>query len=86
MAATLAGLHAEIRALRAGNDRLDEANGRLTELNGQLRQEVEALALELQATRRDARVRGLLFGAGLILAGLLAGVLIKARPRRSAWS
>ncbi|MGK0260688.1 MAG: hypothetical protein ACI96M_004140, partial [Candidatus Azotimanducaceae bacterium] len=29
---------------------------------------------------------GIMLGAGLILLGLIAGVLIKARPQRSAWS
>jgi len=89
LAESIAALRAELTVLgdRTGNrSELESANQRLTELNAQLRQEVETLALELQ-TLRTAQARSwLLYGAGLLLAGLLAGVSIKARPRRSAWS
>lgn len=89
LAERIDALRAEIEALRTTRqDRTDlEANNqRLTELNAQLRQEVEILALELQSLRAGATRRWLLQGAGLVLLGLLLGVLIKARPRRSAWN
>jgi hypothetical protein len=86
VAAAMTALREEIRALEAGTTELEIANQRLTELNAQLRQEVESLAFELQAARAGNGQRVLLYGAGLILLGLLIGVLIKARPRRSAWS
>jgi hypothetical protein len=86
VAAAMTELREEIRALEAGRTELEIANQRLTELNAQLRQEVESLAFELQAARAGNGQRVLLYGAGLILLGLLIGVLIKARPRRSAWS
>ena len=86
VAAAMTELREEIRALEAGGTELEIANQRLTELNAQLRQEVESLAFELQAARAGNGQRVLLYGAGLILLGLLIGVLIKARPRRSAWS
>jgi hypothetical protein len=82
----MAELRERSRALEAANADLASANDRLTELNTQLRQEVESLALELQAVRSGARLRSILTGAALVLLGLLAGVLIKARPRRGAWS
>ena len=36
--------------------------------------------------RFDARQRWLLFGAGILLVGIALGAILKARPRRSAWS
>jgi hypothetical protein len=86
LTATIAGLREDLARLQAERERSDAANQRLAELNGQLRQEVESLALELQAARANARQRWLLYGAGLLLLGVLTGVLVKARPRRSAWS
>lgn len=89
LAERIDALRAEIEALRTTRqDRtdLETNNQRLTELNAQLRQEVEILALELQSLRAGATRRWLLQGAGLVLLGLLLGVLIKARPRRSAWN
>jgi TolA-binding protein len=86
LTATIAGLREDIEHLQSASARTEAANQRLSELNGQLRQEVESLALELQAARAGARQRWLLYGAGLLLIGVLTGVVIKARPRRSAWS
>jgi SH3 domain protein len=89
LAESIMTLRAELSALSDRNSNraeLDSANQRLTELNAQLRQEMETLALEMQ-TLRSAQARSwLLYGAGLLLAGLLTGVAIKSRPRRSAWS
>lgn len=89
LASSIESLRAELAVLRraAGNSSgVETANQRLTELNAQLRQEVESLALELQVIRDEASRTSLLWGAGLILLGLLIGLLVKARPRRSAWS
>jgi hypothetical protein len=86
LTATIAGLREDVKHLQNESARSEAANQRLAELNGQLRQEVESLALELQAARAGARQRWLLYGAGLLLLGVLTGVVIKARPRRSAWS
>lgn len=86
VAVAMTELRERSRALEAANADLASANDRLTELNTQLRQEIESLALELQTVRSGARLRSILTGAALVLLGLLAGVLIKARPRRSAWS
>jgi small-conductance mechanosensitive channel len=83
---TVAALSGDIERLQDDNRRLQNTNQRLTELNAQLRQEVESLGLELQTVRERANQRWVLYGAGLVLLGLLAGVLLKARPRRSAWS
>ena len=65
---------------------LESTNQRLTELNAQLRQEIEILAIELQTLKARTSQRQFLTGAALMLLGLLLGVAIKARPKRSAWS
>ncbi|MDP6374782.1 MAG: TIGR04211 family SH3 domain-containing protein [Pseudomonadales bacterium] len=59
---------------------------RLIALNERLRNELEDLGVENSMLRDNLQQRWLLIGAGLVLAGLLLGVLIKSRPRRSAWS
>ncbi len=61
-------------------------NRKLKDLNERLRKEVTDLAEERDALRSNAQQRWLLTGAGLVLLGLLLGVLIKARPRSSAWT
>ncbi|MGI9324144.1 MAG: TIGR04211 family SH3 domain-containing protein [Pseudomonadales bacterium] len=61
-------------------------NRKLKDLNERLRNEVTDLADERDALRSNAQQRWLLTGGGLALLGLLLGVLIKARPRRSAWT
>ena len=44
------------------------------------------LASERDALKDNAQERWLLIGAGLVLLGLVLGFVIKARPRRSAWT
>jgi predicted RNase H-like nuclease (RuvC/YqgF family) len=83
---SVAELQAEAQEARAENRELENANERLTELNAQLRQEVESLGLELQAARASTQQRWLLYGAGVLLLGIITGAIVKARPRRSAWS
>jgi SH3 domain protein len=61
-------------------------NQELTSLNARLRAEVDDLTEESQRLEDGAEQRWLVIGGALILAGLLAGVAIKARPRRSGWS
>ena len=55
-------------------------------LNDRLRAEVDELAGTISTLEDNVQERWLLIGGGLVLAGLLIGVAIKARPRRSAWS
>jgi SH3 domain protein len=61
-------------------------NRKLKELNERLRGEVQDLAGERDALQSNAQQRWLMIGGGLVLLGLLLGVMIKARPRSSAWS
>ncbi len=63
-----------------------ERNIELEELVRRLRTELDELTDERNRLERDERRRWLMYGGGLVLGGLLLGVAIKARPRRSAWS
>jgi len=76
----------EIR--RASANALDTAaaNQRLTELNARLRDELNLLVEERDRLAASSQQRWLLIGGGLVLAGLVLGMILKARPRRSAWS
>ncbi|MFK7913974.1 MAG: TIGR04211 family SH3 domain-containing protein [Pseudomonadales bacterium] len=82
-------LSAELEALQAisKNAVAEHAeNRKLVDLNERLRNEVEDLAAERDTLRSNAQQRWLIVGGGLVLIGLLLGVLIKARPRQSAWT
>lgn len=83
---SFAMLRQELADARLQHAALEDSNARLTELNAQLRQEIESLAIELQTTREQGERRALLYGAGLIFAGLLVGVLLRRRPRNSVWN
>lgn len=61
-------------------------NQRLNELNARLRDELEDLTDERDALRSNVQQRWLMIGGGLVLIGLLLGILLKSRPRRSAWT
>lgn len=77
---------ADIKQVSAGAIEEHANNQRLTELNERLRDELEILAQERDALQDNVQQRWLLIGAGLVLLGLFLGVVIKARPRRSAWT
>lgn len=61
-------------------------NQKLNELNTRLREELEDINDERDQLRSNVQQRWLMIGGGLVLLGLLLGILLKARPRRSAWS
>lgn len=82
----LAALSVELAEARSRHAALEDSNARLTELNAQLRQEIESLAIELQTARDLGERRSLLYGAGLILAGLVVGALLRRRPRTGLWN
>jgi len=77
---------ADIRQISAGAIEEHATNQRLAELNERLRNELANLVLERDTLEDNAQQRWLLVGAGLVLLGLALGVVIKARPRRSAWN
>ena len=63
-----------------------EENLQLKDVNSRLRDELDDVAEERNMLLDNAANEGIMLGAGFILLGLIAGVLIKARPQRSAWS
>jgi SH3 domain protein len=89
LAAEVARLQGELAEVkRVSGDALEEhqRNQALNELNAQLRAEVDRVVDESQRLQDNAQQRWLLIGGGLVLGGLLAGMALKARPRRSGWS
>ncbi|MGD8832124.1 MAG: TIGR04211 family SH3 domain-containing protein [Pseudomonadales bacterium] len=77
---------AEIKRVSAGAIAQNETNKELMALNERLRGEVDELVNNIADLEDNVQERWLLIGGGLVLAGLVLGVAIKARPRRSAWS
>ncbi|MEZ5598675.1 MAG: TIGR04211 family SH3 domain-containing protein [Pseudomonadales bacterium] len=58
----------------------------MQELNERLRSELKDTAAERERQAYNLQQRWMLVGAGLVFGGLLLGVMIKSRPRRSGWS
>jgi SH3 domain protein len=77
---------AEIKRISAGAMAQNETNKELVALNERLRSEVDELVVEIAKLEDNVQERWLMIGGGLVLAGLILGVAIKARPRRSAWN
>lgn len=77
---------AEIKRISAGAMAQNETNRELMALNERLRTEVDELVVTIASLEDNVQERWLLIGGGLVLAGLVLGLAIKARPRRSAWS
>lgn len=77
---------AEIQRISAGAVEAYNNNITLTESNARLRDELDDLAEERNRLEAGAENQAILYGAGLIMIGLLAGLIIKSRPQRSAWS
>ena len=77
---------AEIKAVSSAAIETHAANQKLTEVNIRLQDELDDLAETRARLEDNSRNEALMLGGGLLLIGLLAGVMIKARPQRSAWS
>ncbi len=77
---------AELKRISAGAIAQNETNKELTALNDRLRAEVDELVANIATLEDNVQERWLMIGGGLVLAGLILGVAIKARPRRSAWN
>ena len=77
---------AEIKRISAGAIAQNETNKELIALNDRLRSEVDELAATINTLEDNVQERWLMIGGALVLVGLLLGVAIKARPRRSAWN
>ena len=76
----------QIKEISQGAIATYEENLVLKEVNARLRDELDDVAEERNLLLDNETNQGIMLGAGLIFLGLLAGVLIKARPQRSAWS
>ena len=61
-------------------------NERLKEINARLLDELDDVSEARDRLQDNATNQGIMLGAGFIFVGLIAGVLIKSRPQRSAWS
>lgn len=77
---------AEVRRVSAGAIETAAANQRLIDLNARLRDELNQLIEERDHLAANSQERWLMIGGGLVLLGLVLGMILKARPRRSAWS
>ena len=77
---------AELQRISASAVEAYNDNITLKESNARLRDELDDLAEERNRLEAGAENQAILYGAGLILIGLLAGLIIKSRPQRSAWS
>ena len=77
---------AEVKQVSAGALEEHARSQELSSLNARLRAEVDDLTEESQRLENNTEQRWLLVGGALVLGGLVAGVAIKARPRRSGWS
>lgn len=76
----------EIKRISSGAMEMAAENQRLNELNARLRDELNDLVSERDRLASNSRERWLMIGGGLVLGGLLLGMIIKSRPRRSAWA
>ncbi len=89
LAAQVAKLEAEladVKQVSAGALEEHARSQELASLNARLRAEVDDLTEESQRLESNTEQRWLLIGGALVIGGMLAGVAIKARPRRSGWS
>jgi len=77
---------AEVKRISAGAIDEHATNQKLVEANARLQDELDDLAESYARTEDNARNETLMIGGALLFIGLLAGVIIKARPQRSAWS
>ena len=76
----------EIRRISVNAINAHEENLASLETIARLRDEIDDLADDRNRLQDNSENQGILIGAGLLLLGLLVGVIIKARPLRSAWS
>lgn len=77
---------AEVRRISANAIAQAEENKKLKTDNQQLQAQTSQLTERVRSLERNVQLRWLLFGGGLVVLGLIIGVTIKSRPKRSSWS
>jgi len=77
---------AEVRRISATSIANYEENKQLKASNDSLQKQVTQLKERVSQLERNVMLRWMLAGGGLVLLGLLIGVLIKSRPKRSSWA
>lgn len=77
---------AELKRISASALEEHQQKLQLEGLNSRLRAEVDDLVTENRRLESNLQERWLLIGGALVFAGLVAGISLKARPRRSGWS
>jgi SH3 domain protein len=77
---------AEVRRISANAIAQSEENKKLKSDNQQLQAQTSQLTERVRSLERNVQLRWLLFGGGLVVIGLVIGVAIKSRPKRSSWA
>lgn len=77
---------ADIKSVSANALETAAENKRLNDLNQRLRDELDELVEERDRLAANTQQRWLLIGGGLVFGGLILGMVLKSRPRRSAWT
>ncbi len=76
----------EIKRISSNAMQAHANNQKLQDVNLRLKDELDDLAEDRARLEQNAENEAIMIGAVLIFVGLLAGVLIKTRPQRSAWN
>jgi SH3 domain protein len=77
---------AEVRRISANAIAQSEEHKKLKSDNQQLQAQTSQLSERVRSLERNVQLRWLLFGGGLVVIGLVIGVTIKSRPKRSSWA
>jgi SH3 domain protein len=76
----------EIRRVSATSIATYDENKKLKAESTDLNTKVAQLTERVRSLERNVMLRWLLAGGGLVLLGLVAGIWIKARPKRTTWA
>jgi SH3 domain protein len=77
---------AELKRISAEPIKEHARNVELTKQNERLVGQVEELSSKARRLEENIQLQWLLYGGGLVLIGLLLGVALKARPRKTSYS
>jgi SH3 domain protein len=83
---TLTDELAELKIISADPINEHARNVKLTRQNNRLAEEVDELSSKTRRLENNIQLEWLLYGGALVLIGLLLGVAIKARPRKTSYS